>query len=198
MIHPKGNLSKTRCGRGVLASSWLPHTLCELFFRLSQEYTITYESYKKIPLLSLESYDYGSRKRPIFYMAQLCYSTPFARTQARPFRYKPFPVKCPAAEEFVTVTPTSPSTHWTSQLRPKLRLILLTLLLHVGNGLFPAAVASWEQYEKKLLKNRVKLPTFRLCMHGSCLTMFFKILKMDGSHDSLIYSQFAEDLTVIV
>lgn len=136
MIHPKGNLSKTRCGRGVLASSWLPHTLCELFFRLSQEYTITYESYKKIPLLSLESYDYGSRKRPIPYMAQLCYSTPFARTQARPFRYKPFPVKCPAAEEFVTVTPTSPSTHWTSRLRPKLRLILLTLLLHAGNGAF--------------------------------------------------------------
>ena len=52
--------------------------------------------------------------------------------------------------------------------------------------------------KKKVLKNRVKLPTFRLCMHGSRLTMFFKILKMDGSHDSLIYSQFAEDLTVIV
>ena len=136
MIHPKGNLSKTRCGRGVLASSRFTHTLCEIFFRLSQEYTITYESYKKIPVLSLESYDYGSRKRPISYMAQLCYSTPFARTQARPFRYKPFPVKCPAAEEFVTVTPTSPSTHWTSRLRPKLRLILLTLLLHAGNGAF--------------------------------------------------------------
>ena len=165
MIHPKGNLSKTRCGRGVLASSRFTHTLCEIFFRLSQEYTITYESYKKIPVLSLESYDYGSRKRPISYMAQLCYSTPFARTQARPFRYKPFPVKCPAAEEFVTVTPTPPSTHRTSQLRPKLRLIFLTLLLH-EMGLFPAAVTSWEQYEKKLLKNRAKLSTFRLCMHG--------------------------------
>lgn len=65
-------------------------------------------------------------------------------------------------------------------------------------GFFPRQWPRESNMKKKVLKNLVKLPTFRLCMHGSRLTMFFKILKMDGSHDSLIYSQFAEDLTVIM